>query len=126
MLREAFAIAGPQCRWIVIAGSPCQDLTLAGPLGGLLGLTGPCSSLFYYVHVILWFLQMNYPIELIRFLLENAGTMLDIHRKAILRALGLNLETNVALIQSIHMASSGTSSSFVIIMTVPQLPKQRF
>jgi len=126
VLREAFAIAGPQCCWIVIAGSPCQDLTLAGPLGGLLGLTGPCSSLFYYVHVILWFLQMNYPIELIRFLLENAGTMLDIHRKAILRALGLNLETTVALIQSIHMASSGTSSSFVIIMTVPQLPKQRF
>ena len=94
VLREAFAIAGPQCRWIVIAGSPCQDLTLAGPLGGLLGLTGPCSSLFYYVHVILWFLQMSYPIELIRFLLENAGTMLDIHRKAILRALGLNLEIN--------------------------------
>ena len=94
VLREAFDLAGPQCRWIVIAGSPCQDLTLAGPFGGLLGLTGPCSSLFYYVHVILWFLQMNYPIELIRFLLENAGTMLDIHRKAILRAHGLNVEIN--------------------------------
>ena len=94
VLREAFALAGPQCRWIVIAGSPCQDLTLAGPFGGLLGLTGPCSSLFYYVHIILWFLQMNYPIELIRFLLENAGTMLDIHRKAILRAHGLNVEIN--------------------------------
>ena len=35
---------------------------------------------------------MNYPLELIRFLLENAGTMLDIHRKAILRALGLNAD----------------------------------
>ena len=33
---------------------------------------------------------MNYPLEHIRFLLENAGAMLDIHRKAILRALGLN------------------------------------
>ena len=51
VLREAFALAGPECRWIVIAGSPCQDPTLAGPLGGLLGLTGRCSSLFYYVHV---------------------------------------------------------------------------
>ena len=73
-------------------GSPCQDLTPAGPLKGLLGLTGPCSSLFNYVHVILWLLQMNYPLELIRFLLENAGTMLEIHRKAILRALGLNVD----------------------------------
>ena len=54
IFKEAFALAGPQCRWFVIAGSPCQDLTPAGPLKGLLGLTGPCSSLFYYVHVILW------------------------------------------------------------------------
>ena len=92
IFKEAFASAGPQCRWFVIAGSPCQDLTPAGPLKGLLGLTGPCSSLFYYVHVILWLLQMNYPLELIRFLLENAGTMLEIHRKAILRALGLNAD----------------------------------
>ena len=90
ILKEAFALAGPHCRWFVIAGSPCQDLTPAGPLKGLLGLTGHCSSLFYYVHVILWLLQMNYPLEYIRFLLENAGAMLDIHRKAILRALGLN------------------------------------
>ena len=92
IFKEAFALAGPHCRWFVIAGSPCQDLTPAGPFKGLLGLTGPCSSFFYYVHVILWLLQMNYPIELIRFLLENAGTMLDIHRKAILRALGLNAD----------------------------------
>ena len=92
IFKEAFALAGPQCRWFVIAGSPCQDLTPAGPLKGLLGLTGPCSSFFYYVHVILWLLQMNYPIELIRFLLENAGTMLEIHRKAILRALGLDAD----------------------------------
>ena len=90
ILKEAFALAGPQCRWFVIAGSPCQDLTPAGPLKGLLGLTGHCSSLFYYVHVILWLVQMNYLLEYIRFLLENAGAMLDIHRKAILRALGLN------------------------------------
>ena len=90
ILKEAFALAGPHCRWFVIAGSPCQDLTPAGPLKGLLGLTGHCSSLFYYVHVILWLVQMNYPLEHIRFLLENAGAMLDIHRKAILRALGLN------------------------------------
>ena len=93
ILKEAFALAGPQCRWFVIAGSPCQDLTPAGPLKGLLGVTGPCSSLFYYVHVILWLLQMNYPLELIRFLLENAGTMLEIHRKAILRAFGLNVDS---------------------------------
>ena len=93
ILREAFFLAGSQCRWIVVAGSPCQDLTSAGPFQGLLGLTGPCSSMFYYVHIVLWILQMNYPIELIRFLLENAGTMLEIHRKAILKALGLNPQT---------------------------------
>ena len=94
ILREAFAIVGTQCRWIVIAGSPCQDLTPAGPFKGLLGLTGQSSSLFYYVHAILWLLQTNYPTELVRFLLENAGTMLEIHRKAILRALGLNPDAN--------------------------------
>ena len=32
IFKEAFALAGPQCRWFVIAGSPCQDLTPAGPL----------------------------------------------------------------------------------------------
>ena len=37
---------------------------------------------------------MSYPIEFIRFLLENAGTMLDVHRKVILRALGLNADIN--------------------------------
>ena len=37
---------------------------------------------------------MNYPLEHIRFLLENAGAMLDIHRKAILRALGLNPDSS--------------------------------
>ena len=31
IFKEAFALAGPQCRWFVIAGSPCQDLTPAGP-----------------------------------------------------------------------------------------------
>ena len=90
ILREAFFLAGPHCRWIVIAGSPCQDLTTVGPFQGLLGLTGPSSSMFYYVHSILWMLQMNYPTELIRFLVENAGTMLEIHRQTILKALGLN------------------------------------
>lgn len=35
---------------------------------------------------------MNYPVGLIRFLIENAGTMLEVHRKAILRVLGLNAE----------------------------------
>ena len=25
IFKEAFALAGPQCRWFVIAGSPCQD-----------------------------------------------------------------------------------------------------
>ena len=38
---------------------------------------------------------MNYPLEYIRFLLENAGAMLDIHRKAILRALGLNPDSSL-------------------------------
>ena len=50
---------------------------------------------------------MNYPLEHIRFLLENAGAMLDIHRKAILRALGLNPDSTPivsALTPRIHMA----------------------
>ena len=127
IFKEAFALAGPQCRWFVIAGSPCQDLTPAGPVKGLLGLTGPCSSLFYYVHVILWLLQMNYPLELIRFLLENAGTMLEIHRKAILRALGLNVDLHpdhFRVDPKILMASSVIGSISAIIKTVPRSPRQ--
>lgn len=95
ILREAFALAGTSCRWFVIAGSPCQDLTIAGPFKGLLGLTGQCSHLFYYVHIVLWFLQTNYPVDLIRFLIGNAGTMLELHRRAILVALGLQEDTAV-------------------------------
>ena len=71
-LSEAVALA-PDALWLVVAGSPCQDLTLAGELKGLLGLTGPTSSLFYYVHLAIWLLQIRLGPVRVRFLVENAG-----------------------------------------------------
>ena len=82
-LSEAVALA-PDALWLVVAGSPCQDLTLAGELKGLLGLTGPTSSLFYYVHLAIWLLQIRLGPVRVRFLVENAGSMLKEHLEAML------------------------------------------
>lgn len=74
---------------MVVAGSPCQDLTLAGGGNGVLGLAGDRSSLFYYVHTLLWLLVDAVGRESVRFIVENAGSMKDIQFVAISRALGL-------------------------------------
>ena len=89
LLSEMISIAGPERKWLVVAGSPCQDLTLAGSYKGLLGLCGQQSSLFFYVHLCIWIIQSNYPKGYVRFLVENAGSMQEMHKKAIKNILGL-------------------------------------
>ena len=89
LFSEIISIAGTECKWVLVAGSPCQDFTFAGFSGGLLGLCGPQSSLFFYVHLAIWYLQENYPAGYVRFLVENAGSMQIIHKRAIKEILNI-------------------------------------
>ena len=91
------SIAGHECKWIFISGSPCQDLTIAGPTQGVVGICGKQSSLFFYVHLAMWYIQMKYPAGYVRFLAENAGSMQHFHKSAIKEILGLEQVSDVAL-----------------------------
>ena len=73
----------------LLLGRPAKTFAFAGFSGGLLGLCGPQSSLFFYVHLAIWYLQENYPAGYVRFLVENAGSMQIIHKRAIKEILNI-------------------------------------
>ena len=79
----------PILKVLAIAGSPCTELTWAEINKGILGVTGPNSSLFYYFHLMLWQIRELVPTLDIRFLLENAGSMREVHFQEIKYVLGL-------------------------------------
>ncbi len=79
----------PDCKWFIIGGSPCQDLTFAGPLRGLLGLIGPSSRLFFVLLCVIYTMQQLVGPAAVRYLVENAASMLQIHLDAFCRLLGL-------------------------------------
>ena len=79
----------PILKVLAIAGSPCTELTWAEINKGILGVTGPNSSLFYYFHLMLWQIRELAPTLDIRFLLENAGSMREVHFQEIKYVLGL-------------------------------------
>ena len=79
--------AYPGLKWIITGGSPCQDLTLAGPYKGLLGLAGPCSRLFFVFLCIIFTVQQLCGPQAVRFLAENAASMLEMHYRAFCRLL---------------------------------------
>ena len=79
----------PILKVLAIAGSPCTELTWAEINKGILGVTGPNSSLFYYFHLMLWQIRELAPTFDIRFLLENAGSMREVHFQEIKYVLGL-------------------------------------
>ena len=83
----------PILKVLAIAGSPCTELTWAEINKGILGVTGPNSSLFYYFHLMLWQIRELAPTLDIRFLLENAGSMRDVHFQEIKYVLGLPTTT---------------------------------
>ena len=74
--------AYPGLKWIITGGSPCQDLTFAGPYKGLLGLAGPCSRLFFVFLCIIFTVQQLCGPQAVRFLAENAASMLEMHYRA--------------------------------------------
>ena len=81
--------AYPDLKWIIVGGSPCQDLTFAGPLQGLLGLAGPSSRLFFILLCIIFTVQQLCGPQAIRFLVENAASMLGIHYRAFCKLLNI-------------------------------------
>ena len=72
----------PDCKWIIVGGSPCQDLTFAGPWRGLLGLIGPSSRLFFVLLCVISAMQRLVGPTAVRYLVENAASMLQIHLDA--------------------------------------------
>ena len=80
----------PGCKWIIVGGSPCQDLTFAGPLRGALGLVGPSSRLFFVLLCVIYTMQGLVGTEAVRYLVENAASMLQIHLDAFCRLLSLH------------------------------------
>ena len=81
---------------LLIGGSPCTELTLAEGDKGLLGITGPNSVLFFVFHLLMYHVNQLLPQAEFRFLVENAGSMKDMHYDAICRTLGISLQATKA------------------------------
>ena len=91
LLRQLTALF-PGLRWFIIGGSPCQDLTYAGYLHVLLGLVGARSRLFFLLLLTIRTMQVLVGCASVRFLVENAGSMKDVHFVAFCKLLGLPYE----------------------------------
>ena len=85
-LLKELVLMFPGCKWMIVGGSPCQDLTFAGPFHGLLGLTGPSSRLFFVLLCVIHCMQTLVGTTAVRFLVENAGSMLKCHSGSFLSA----------------------------------------
>ena len=82
----------PDCKWIIVGGSPCQDLTFAGPWRGLLGLIGPSSRLFFVLLCVISAMQRLVGPTAVRYLVENAASMLQIHLDAFCQLLRIPVD----------------------------------
>ena len=89
LLLRQLAVQFPGLKWFLIGGSRCQDLTYAGYLHGLLGLVGARSRLFFLLLLTIRTIQILVGISSVRFLVENAGSMKDVHFVAFCKLLGL-------------------------------------
>ena len=75
-----------------MGGSPCEDFTFAGLLRGVLGLVGPNSRFFFVLLCVISAMQRLVGTEAVRYLAENAASMLQIHLDAFCRLLGLPVD----------------------------------
>ena len=82
----------PDCKWIIVGGSPCQDLTFAGPWRGVLGLIGPSSRLFFVLLCVISAMQRLVGPTAVRYLVENAASMLQIHLDAFCQLLRIPVD----------------------------------
>ena len=79
----------PNAKWIIVGGSPCQELTFAGAFKGLLGLVGKNSRLFFILLGTIRAMQELAQVQSVQYLIENAGSMMDLHYHAFCELLGL-------------------------------------
>ena len=89
ILKEAH-ILSPNARWFIIGGSPRQDLTFAGTYRGVLGLVGKNSRFFFSLLRAIRAMQEIAGIERVRYLIENAGSMVELHFHAFCELQGLS------------------------------------
>ena len=74
---------------LIIGGSPRQQLSCRGPGGGHIGITGRDSVLFHIFPALGHALRLARPDLLVHMVVESAGRMQDLHREAIMDALGI-------------------------------------
>ena len=82
--------AYPGLKWIIAGGCPCQDLAFAGTHKGLFGLAGPCSRLFFVFLCVIFTVQQLCGPQAVRFLAENAASMLEMHYRAFCKLLNID------------------------------------
>ena len=86
---------------LIVAGSPCVQLTIAGASRGRQGLCGQDSVHFFVVPVVRWAILRVRPDLCVHVVVENAASMLPLHRDAILEALGgLSARTHLLALDS--------------------------
>ena len=78
-----------------------MDLTFAGPWRGLLGLIGPSSRLFFVLLCVISSMQRLVGPAAVRYLVENAASMLQIHLDAFCQpaySIGRGSQFNLSLV----------------------------
>ena len=81
---------------VIAGGSPCQQLTVIGQNAGQLGLCGRGSVNYFVFPALAWTIQQRRPDLRIHVMVENAGTMVDIHKDGMARALGMPIDSGRA------------------------------
>ena len=110
------------CLVLVVTGTPCRQLTKAGGDFGVLGLCGTDSVLFYVVPVIVGKMQEWRPDIYVHVgCLENAGGTLDVHKNAMLWALG-GLECEGGLYRRSTRRWSHAPRDRIYLSTMPLRP----
>ena len=89
ILQELLTFAEENTEIIIIAGSPCQDVTTYGQYRGLLGFAGSRSRHMHAFYFTLKALQALWPLTQTFYVLENSGSMQDMHLKYITKLLNV-------------------------------------
>ena len=71
---------------LMAGGLPCQQLAAIGQHAGQLGLRGRDSVNFFIFPALAWMIQRRRPDLHIHVLVENAGTMVEVHTEGMARA----------------------------------------
>ena len=78
----------PNCLLLLVGGSPCNNLSRAGTHQGMDGLVGRLSWHFFATPLAAWTATRHRPYIYVHVLCENVHPVEDMHRDAMLEALG--------------------------------------